>query len=116
MSTERLMLPEVYGTILSPKGISGMIRRFAFHYSENKYRHWLPVLLADRVDAVEGICSDILHGKIPNVYKEKGWVAIGKYNKPLLVRKIAVRIFALSLEVWLLQSKKKKSNIVFKFS
>ena len=93
MSTERPMLPAVYGTILPPKGLSGVIRRFAFRYSENKYRHWLPLLIADRVDAIEGIFSDLSHGKFPNVYKEKGWIAIGKHNKPLLMRKIAVRVW-----------------------
>src|ERR1700712_1407436 len=82
MSTERPGLPAVYGTSVPPSGVSGVLRRMAFKYSENKYRHWLPLLLADRINAIEGIFSDLAHGRIPNVYKEKGWIAIAKYNKP----------------------------------
>ena len=39
----------------APSGLSGMIRRFAFNYSESSYGHWLPLMLADRVNQVEGV-------------------------------------------------------------
>jgi hypothetical protein len=91
-STERPALPAVYGTALPPSGLSGAIRRFAYKYSENRFRHWLPLLMADRIDVVEGIFSDLIHGRIPNLVGERGWGALWKYNRPLLMRKIAVRL------------------------
>ena len=36
-----------------------MIRRFAFKYSESSYGHWLPLMLADRVNKVEGVLDDL---------------------------------------------------------
>ena len=41
-----------------PSGLSGMIRRAAFRYSEDRLRHWLMLLLADRVNVVEGLFDD----------------------------------------------------------
>src|SRR4051794_30594300 len=53
-SIEHLMLPPVFGTACPPKGLSGVIRRFAYaRYSEGRAAHWLLLLGADRVDAVE---------------------------------------------------------------
>jgi hypothetical protein len=57
-STEHLRMPPVFGTSVPPRGISGWIRRRAFTHSENDLRHWLMLLFADRVDAVEGLVSD----------------------------------------------------------
>lgn len=57
-STEHLRMPPVFGTSVPPRGISGWIRRRAFRHSENDLRHWLMLLFADRVDAVEGLVSD----------------------------------------------------------
>lgn len=46
-------LTPVYGTTLPPKGLSGMIRRFAYSIPEHRARHWMALLVADRVDVVE---------------------------------------------------------------
>jgi hypothetical protein len=48
--------------------------------------------MADRVNVVEGVLTDLSKGHIPNVYKERGWDAEWKYNRPLLIAKIAVRV------------------------
>src|SRR6476661_4521598 len=53
-SNERNNITAVYGTSVPPSGLSGMIRRFAFKYSESSYGHWLPLVLADRVNMIEG--------------------------------------------------------------
>jgi hypothetical protein len=58
-SNERPGLTPVFGTTLPPSGLSGVIRRRAFRHSENDLRHWLTLLAADRVDAVEGIFDDV---------------------------------------------------------
>src|SRR4051812_47772573 len=53
-SIEHKFLTPVFGTAQPPKGLSGAIRRFSYaRYSEGRAAHWLLLMLADRVDAVE---------------------------------------------------------------
>ena len=63
-SNERPNVSAVFGTATPPAGLSGMIRRLAFRYSESSYGHWLPLMLADRVGVVEGIVADLAHGHV----------------------------------------------------
>lgn len=92
MSNERPDITAVFGTSVPPSGLSGKIRRFAFNYSESSYGHWLPLLLADRVNMVEGIIDDLSRGHIPNIIKERGWTAEWKYNRPALIEKVVVGV------------------------
>jgi hypothetical protein len=89
-SNERPSVSAVFGTSVPPAGLSGDLRRHAFKYSESSYGHWLPLLLADRINVVEGIIDDLKKGHIPNIFAEKGWNAEWKYNRAGLVKKIAV--------------------------
>lgn len=89
-STERPNQTAVFGTSVPPSGVSGMIRRTAFGFSENSYGHWLPLMLADRVQMVEGLVTDLAHGHIPNIFKELGWAAEWKYNRKGLMTKVAI--------------------------
>lgn len=89
-SIERPNIPAVYGTSMPPRGLSGMIRRYAFTKSESDYRHWLPLILADRVNVVEGIIDDLLHGHVPNIFAEKGWNAEWKYNRKGAIQKLVI--------------------------
>jgi len=53
-SIEHEFLTPVFGTSCPPKGLSGALRRFSYRkYSEGRAAHWLLLLAADRVDAVE---------------------------------------------------------------
>jgi hypothetical protein len=52
-SIEHKFLTPVFGTACPPKGFSGKLRRWAYTYSEARAAHWLILLAADRVDAVE---------------------------------------------------------------
>jgi hypothetical protein len=53
-SIEHKFLPPVFGTSCPPKGLSGVIRKFAYRsFSEGRAAHWLLLLAADRVDAGE---------------------------------------------------------------
>ena len=53
-SIEHKFLTPVFGTSAPLKGLSGMIRRYAYaRHSEAKAMHWLLLIAADRVDAVE---------------------------------------------------------------
>lgn len=89
-SIERPGLSCVFGTTVPPSGLSGAIRRFAFKYSESTYMHWFPLVVADRVNVIEGIIDDIKGGHFPNIIKEKGLEADWKYNKKGLLKSIAV--------------------------
>ena len=89
-SNERPNVSAAFGTTLPPSGLSGLIRRVAFNHSEDRYRHWLPLMLADRVQMVEGVLDDIARGHVPNFFGEMGWKADWKYNRKALVTKVAV--------------------------
>ena len=91
-STEHPRYPAVFGTASPPSGLSGMIRRKAFKYSENRYRHWLPLLLADRIDVLEGNLKDLSRGRIPGFFSERGWGALWKLRPWFLVKKIVLRL------------------------
>src|SRR4051812_23642141 len=69
-SIERPDMTAVFGTSTPPSGLSGSIRRFAFKYSESSWLHWVPLLLADRVNMLEGILHDFSRGHIPNIFSE----------------------------------------------
>ncbi len=84
-SNERPNLTAVFGTSTPPAGLSGIIRRFAFRYSESSYGHWLPLVLADRIGVVEGVLDDLAHGHVPNIPAELGVGAEWKHNRKNLV-------------------------------
>ncbi|MCU1442521.1 MAG: hypothetical protein JWQ59_671 [Cryobacterium sp.] len=53
-SIEHAFLTPVFGTSTPPKGLSGLMRRFSYaRFSEGRAAHWLILLAADRVDAIE---------------------------------------------------------------
>jgi hypothetical protein len=52
-------LTPVYGTAQPPSGVSGTLRRIAYTIPDHKARHWILLLLADRIDVIEhgdGLC------------------------------------------------------------
>ena len=106
-SNERPNISAVFGTSCPPSGLSGMIRRFAFRYSESSYGHWLPLLLADRVNVVEGLIDDIKKGYIPNIFAEKGLKAEWKHNPRGLALKVLTTALVTVAVVKLLSSRKK---------
>lgn len=107
-SNERPNITAVFGTSTPPSGLSGAIRRYAFQFSENEYMHWLPLLLADRVNVVEGIVDDLKRGHIPNIFAEKGMKAELKHNPRGLAKKILVTLAVTSIAYALLKGKSKK--------
>jgi hypothetical protein len=88
VSTERPGISPVFGTTLPPRGVSGVIRRLAFKTSENDVRRWLLLLLADRIDVVEGIVQDLAQGHVPNVLAEMGMSAEWRHNRRALLGKL----------------------------
>lgn len=109
-SNERPNVSAVFGTSAPPSGLSGMIRRFAFKYSENSYLHWLPLIFADRVNVVEGVIDDLAHGHIPNIFAEKGYKVQWKYDRTSLILKLATVALLAGGAVALIATKGEKSR------
>ncbi len=105
-SNERPDVTSVFGTSTPPSGLSGVLRRMAFRYSESSYGHWLPLMLADRVSVVEGVLGDLERGDLPNLFAERGWKAEWKHNRMSLVRRILVRAVLVSAAIAYLSSRK----------
>ncbi|SFD11863.1 hypothetical protein [Spirosoma endophyticum] len=110
-SNERPNLTAVFGTSSPPSGLSGAIRRYAFKSSESEYGHWLPLLLADRINVVEGIIDDLRQGHIPNIFAEKGWKADWKYNRIGLAKNVLIGVAVTTALIVLVNRKKRKSAL-----
>jgi hypothetical protein len=113
-SNERPGITRVFGTATPPKGVSGVLRRYAFRFSEGSSAHWLTLLLADRVNVVEGIVDDLRHGHLPNIFAERGWKAEWKYNRKSVVKKAAVgAIVTTAFIVFMVLKNKRKKTVHF---
>jgi len=106
VSTERPGRTPLFGTVQPPSGLSGMIRRQAFKLTENDVRHWLLLLVADRVNMVEGIGEDLASGKIPNVLAEMGIKAEFQHNKAGLAKKVALGVAVVGTAVYLMKRRR----------
>jgi len=91
-STERPAISRVFGTSTPPRGLSGMLRRYAYKFSEGQSARWFTLVLADKIDVAEGLVDDVRRGHLPNVLEENGWRMEWKYNKTKLIRKAVVGI------------------------
>ena len=61
------------------------------------------LLLADRINVVEGISEDLMSGHIPNVLGEMGIKAEWQHNPAGLVRKAAIATAVASIGYYLLK-------------
>ena len=72
-SVEHKFLTPVFGTSCPPKGLSGVMRTYAYKkYSEAQAAHWLLLLAADRVDALESNVGSFLTLRPDNPITESG--------------------------------------------
>lgn len=72
-SVEHAFVTPVFGTSCPPKGLSGVIRKYAYRrFSEGRAAHWLLLLGADRVDAVESHLRSFVSGRPDNPVTETG--------------------------------------------
>jgi hypothetical protein len=71
-SIEHAFLTPVFGTSTPPKGLSGIMRKYAYRYSEARAAHWLILLAADRVDSVESSLQSMLTRHPDNPITETG--------------------------------------------
>ena len=100
-SIERPDLTAVYGTVNPPKGLSGIIRRWAFKSSEGNFSHWLPLMLADRVDFIEGMFEDVKNGKMPRIFGD-GYYVDFKYDRKKFYTRVAKNAVVVVGTVYLL--------------
>ena len=72
-SMEHAFLTPVFGTSCPPKGLSGVLRKVAYaRYSEGRAAHWLILLAADRVDAIESHLASFASLRPDNPVTETG--------------------------------------------
>jgi hypothetical protein len=109
-SNERPAVSRVFGTSTPPSGLSGMLRRYAFKFSEGSAGHWMTLILADRINAVEGIVDDLRHGIVPNIFVERGWRAEWKYNRKAFTQKLVVGAAVATVAVAVLYNRNKRKS------
>jgi hypothetical protein len=72
-SVEHRFLTPVFGTSCPPKGVSGIMRKYAYReFSEGRAAHWLILLAADRVDTVESRLRSLVTMHPDNPLTETG--------------------------------------------
>jgi hypothetical protein len=114
-STEHARLTPVFGTSCPPRGLSGKLRDVGYKFSEGRMARWLTLLVADRVDMMEGIVSDLAHGRVPNIPKEMGIKSELQYNRAGFAKKVAVAAVATVLVAAFFQSRRRKRSRLMLF-
>jgi hypothetical protein len=72
-SIEHAFVTPVFGTAQPPKGLSGAIRKYAYRrFSEGRAAHWLLLVAADRVNAVEAHLESFATTRPDNPITETG--------------------------------------------
>ncbi|MHA4844854.1 hypothetical protein ACX0G7_11855 [Flavitalea antarctica] len=113
-SIERPGITRVFGTSTPPSGLSGAIRRIAFKYSEANAAHWMTLILADRIDVIQGKLDDLVHGVIPNPWIERGWRAEWKHNRKSFIGRAAITALLITGGIMLLTKKSGSKKILSK--
>lgn len=107
-SIEHIRQPAVVGTSTPPRGVSGLMRRAAFRWSESNWIHWLMLMGADRVDVVEGVIDDLAHARIPNIPAEMGIRSELRHNKKGFAKKVAVAGIVSAIAIGLLAHRRSR--------
>jgi hypothetical protein len=79
-SVEHKFLTPVFGTSCPPKGFSGIMRKYAYRYSEGRAAHWLILVAADRVDALQSNVRSLLTLHPDNPITETGVLSEYSYH------------------------------------
>lgn len=82
----------VFGETCPPRGLSGVLRNYAYRYGEGTNRHWMTLILADRIDVLENLVGDTLRGRPDHYIEEKGWKANFKYDDERGTNYVAVGV------------------------
>jgi hypothetical protein len=106
-STEHGRLTPVFGTSCPPRGLSGRLRDWAYHFSEGRLTRWMGLLLADRVDVVEDVAGELVRMRPPNLVREMGLRSEWRYNRKRVVTVAAVTTAALAV-AWLVARSRRR--------
>ena len=80
-SLEHKFLTPVFGTSCPPTGVSGVMRRYAYaRFSEARAAHWLLLLAADRVNALEAHVRSVATLRPDNPITETGILSEFKHH------------------------------------
>ena len=92
---------------LTPWGAG--IQDIGYKFSEGRLARWLTLVLADRVDVVEGVIEGLSQGHIPNIPKEMGLRSELRYNRKGSLKRAAVAVgcTALVVTVWRMRSQRR---------
>ena len=80
-----------------------MLRRLAYKMTENGILHVMLLLLADRINVVEGVADDLMEGRVPNVFGEMGIKAEWQHNRAGLVKQAAVATAIVGIGYYMLK-------------
>lgn len=80
VSNEHPDITPVFGTSAPPRGLSGLLRDYAFEYGEGTNRHWMTLLLADRIDVIEHMIGDAFRGEPDHYAEERGSAAFARHG------------------------------------
>jgi hypothetical protein len=111
-SVERPDVTRVFGTSTPPSGLSGAIRQYAYKYGEATATHWMTLILADRIDVLQGKLNDLKHGVIPNPWIERGWRAEWKHNRPAFIRNVATMALLITAGIIVMTRKNRSEQLL----
>jgi hypothetical protein len=63
VSVERPRITPVFGTTCPPKGLSGLLKDYAYKQPEELKRRWLALLASDRIDVLESRLGELVSGR-----------------------------------------------------
>lgn len=105
-SIERPGITRVFGTSTPPAGLSGAVRRYAYKYSEATATRWMTLILADRINVVEGKINDLKNGIIPNPWIERGWRVEWKHNRMAFIGRMATTALLITAGIMVMKRKR----------
>lgn len=81
-------LTPVFSTAQPPHGLSGALRRMAYTIPDHRVRHWLLLLVADRVDVIESDVVGFLKRAWPVVaVAAVAGALLGRRRRPRRIRR-----------------------------
>ena len=68
----------------------------------------MTLMMADRVDMVEGVVADFARGRPPNLAREMGWRTEWRYNRKRVITGAAVTAVSLAAIYLLMRSRRRR--------
>jgi hypothetical protein len=72
--------------------------------------HWIALIVADRINMIEGVGADLMKGRVPNLFAEMGLGSDLKYNKKGLALKAGAVVLT-GVAVYALLSRPRRKRL-----